>query len=65
MTRLSICSDDPLDSITQAVFEEVRRAAPKGFTFDLTLDSALEDAWLDSLARMHVVNCLEEAFHIR
>ncbi len=62
---LPICSDDPLASIARAVFDEVRRAAPEGLNFDLTLDSSLEEAGLDSLARMHVANCLEEAFHIR
>ena len=62
---IPISSDDPLASIARSVFEEVRRAAPEGLNFDLTLDSSLEDAGLDSLARMHVVNCLEDAFHMR
>jgi len=65
MTMRPISSDDPSATITQAVFDEVRRAAPNGLNFDLTIDSSLEDAGLDSLTRMHVVNCLEEAFHIR
>jgi len=63
---LSTCSDDPLASIARSVFAEVRRAAPDGVIgFDLTLDSSLEDAGLDSLARMRVAGGLEEAFHIR
>ncbi len=65
MTMGPISGDDPSASIAQAVFDAVCRAAPEGLNLDLTLDSSLEDAGLDSLARMHVVNCLEEAFHIR
>ena len=65
MTMLPISGDDPLASIAQAVFDEVRRAAPECLNFDLTLDSPLAEAGLESLALMHVVNCLEEAFHIR
>ena len=65
MTMQPISGDDPSATIAQAVFDEVRRTAPNGLNFDLTIDSSLEDAGLDSLARMHVVNCLEEAFHVR
>jgi 8-amino-7-oxononanoate synthase len=65
MTMQPISGDDPLASIAQAVFDEVRRAAPEGLNFDLTLDSSLAEVGLESLARMHVVNCLEVAFHIR
>jgi len=57
--------DDPSASIAQAVFDAVCRAAPEDLNLHLTLDSSLEEAGLDSLTRMHVVNCLEEAFHIR
>jgi 8-amino-7-oxononanoate synthase len=65
MAMLPISSNVPSASIAQAVLDEVRRAAPEGLDFDLTLDSSLAEAGLESLARMHVVNCLEEAFHIR
>jgi len=65
MTMSPISIDYPLASIAQAVFDEVRRAAPEDLNVDLTLDSSLAEAGLESLARMHVVNCLEEAFHIR
>ena len=65
MTMSPISIDHPLASIAQAVFDEVRRAAPEGLNVDLTLDSSLAEAGLESLTRMHVVNCLEEAFHIR
>ena len=65
MTMRPICSDDPPASIAQAVIDAVCRATPQGFNLNLTLDSSLEEAGLDSLTRMHVVNCLEEAFHIR
>ncbi len=65
MTMRPICSDDPSGSIAQAVIDTVFRAAPEGLNLHLTLDSSLEEAGLDSLTRMQVVNCLEEAFHIR
>ncbi len=65
MTLPPISNDHRMASIAQAVFDEVRRAAPAGLNFDLSLDSSLDEAGLESLARMHVVNCLEEAFHIR
>ncbi len=47
------------------MIDEVCRSVPEGFNVHLTLDSSLEEAGLDSLARMHVVNGLEEAFHVR
>jgi 8-amino-7-oxononanoate synthase len=65
MTMRPICSDDSSAPITQAVFDAVCRAAPENLNLQLTLDSSLEEAGLDSLTRMHVVNCLEESFHIR
>ena len=65
MTTRPISSDDPSASIAQAVIDAVCRAAPEDLNLDLTLDSSLEEAELDSLGRMHVVNCLEESFHIR
>jgi 8-amino-7-oxononanoate synthase len=65
MTMRPIGSDDPSGSIAQAVIDAVCRAAPEGFNVHLTLDSSLVEAGLDSLSRMHVVNCLEETFHIR
>ena len=65
MTMRPICSDDPSASIARAVIDAVCRAAPEGFNLHLTLDSSLEEAGLDSLTRMHVVNHLEEAFDIR
>ncbi len=65
MTMRPIYSDDPSASIAHAAIDAVARAAPEGFKLNLALDSSLEEAGLDSLARMHVVNGLEEAFHIR
>jgi len=58
-------SDDPSTSISQAVLDAVCHAAPEGLNLQLTLDSSLGESGLDSLSRMHVVNGLEEAFHIR
>ena len=65
MSMQPLCADDPSASIAQAVLDAVCRAAPQDLNLRLTLDSSLEESGLDSLNRMHVVNCLEETFHIR
>jgi len=49
-------------SVAEAVFAAVRRALPENVECDLSMDSPLDEVGLDSLARMHVLNCLEEAF---
>lgn len=51
--------------IVEAVFEHVRNAAPPGMATSLTIDTELSDAGLDSLARMDVVNGIEQQFKIR
>ena len=51
--------------IVEAVFEHVRDAAPPGMATSLTIDTELSDAGLDSLARMDVVNGIEQQFKIR
>lgn len=65
MANGSKVSGNATITVADAVLEEVRRAVPVDFPRNFTLDSPLEEAGLDSLARMHVVNCLEEAFHVR
>ncbi len=52
-------------SITDAVFDVVRRTIPEGLNPEITPDTSLSEVGLDSLARMDVVNRLEEAFHVR
>jgi 8-amino-7-oxononanoate synthase len=51
--------------IVESVFEQVRNAAPPGMATSLTIDTELSDAGLDSLARMDVVNGIEQQFKIR
>ena len=51
--------------IVESVFEQVRSAAPPGMATSLTIDTELADAGLDSLARMDVVNGIEQQFKIR
>jgi 8-amino-7-oxononanoate synthase len=53
------------NSIIESVFEQVRNAAPPGMATSLTIDTELADAGLDSLARMDVVNGIEQQFKIR
>jgi len=51
--------------IVETVCEHVRNAAPPGMATSLTIDTELSDAGLDSLARMDVVNGIEQQFKIR
>jgi 8-amino-7-oxononanoate synthase len=53
------------DVIAKAVFEQVRRALPPDLDSEITLESHLDEVGLDSLARMDVLNRLEEAFGMR
>jgi acyl carrier protein len=65
MTIGSKTNEDPHRDIADAVFEQVRRVLPPEIICQVTLDSSLAEIGLDSLARMNVLNCLEEAFGIR
>lgn len=56
---------EKLSSVALAVVEQVRRALPPDADRDITLDSSLDEIGLDSLARMDVLNRLEEAFGLR
>jgi len=58
------CSD-LFKAISDTVFERVRRTAPEGLKGDVSLDTPLDQIGLDSLARMEVVNALEEKFKMR
>ncbi len=51
--------------ILESVFEHVRCAAPPGTEAALAIDTDLSDAGLDSLARMDVVNRIEQQFKVR
>ena len=51
--------------ILESVFEHVRCAAPPGMQTELAIDTDLSDAGLDSLARMDVINRIEQQFKIR
>ncbi|MGO8690055.1 MAG: aminotransferase class I/II-fold pyridoxal phosphate-dependent enzyme [Thermoguttaceae bacterium] len=51
--------------IAEAVFAQVRRGIPSDVDCELALDSRLDEIGLDSLARMAVLNRLEEAFGLR
>jgi 8-amino-7-oxononanoate synthase len=51
--------------VTQTVFDHVRRALPQDVPCDISLDSPLDEIGLDSIARMGILNCLEEAFGLR
>ncbi|MCA9120689.1 MAG: aminotransferase class I/II-fold pyridoxal phosphate-dependent enzyme [Planctomycetaceae bacterium] len=53
------------NEIANAVFEQVRSIIPPDIEVDLTLESSLYEIGVDSLARMGVINRLEEAFVIR
>lgn len=53
------------DDIAQAVFEQVRLAVPGGLEGEISLDSSLFEVGLDSIARMDVLNRLEEKFAVR
>ena len=65
MTVGSRPREDPSGAVADAVFRHVRRVLPPGFECEITLDSSLHEIGLDSLARMDVLNCLEEGFGIR
>ena len=65
MTAGSPTREDLSAAIAGAVFEQVQRAVPEGLDCKPTLDSPLDEIGLDSLARMNVVNCLEERFQLR
>jgi 8-amino-7-oxononanoate synthase len=58
-------SESPATAVVESVLAEVRKALPHGTDIQLTLDTPLAEAGLDSLARMDVVNCLETTFRIR
>ena len=51
--------------VAEEVFDHVRRALPQGMVCDISLESPLDEIGLDSLARMGVLNSLEEAFGMR
>ncbi len=57
--------EDPASAISQSVLEHVRRVVAPELVSDLTLDRSLDDLGLDSITRLSMLNCLEEAFHIR
>ena len=65
MTAGSNIREDLSTAIADAVFEQVKRAVPEGLECKPTLDSRLDEIGLDSLARMSVVNYLEERFQLR
>jgi len=51
--------------ILESVYEHVRSAASPGMATALTIETELSDAGLDSLARMDVINAIEQHFKIR
>lgn len=53
------------ESIAEEVYRQVRDVAKGQLDWDLTPQTSLYEVGLDSLARMEVVNRLEEAFSIR
>ncbi len=65
MTAGSESLQGSTDDIAQAVFEQVRLAVPGGLDGEISLDSSLFEVGLDSIARMDVVNRLEETFKVR
>jgi 8-amino-7-oxononanoate synthase len=65
MSFASQCQEDARAAVAQMVFDQVRSLLPTGVEADLTLDSSLSELGLDSLARMSVVNHLEEVYRIR
>ncbi len=56
-------SDRP--DVAKMVIDQVRDLIPGGFDNNVSLDTSLYEVGLDSLARMGVVNRLEESFGIR
>ena len=56
---------DPSGVIAEAVFEQVRRSLPPHADCVIVIESPLDEIGLDSLARMDVLNRLEEAFGLR
>ena len=52
-------------TVSEEVLQQVRSLIPPGTDTELTLASSLYDIGIDSLARMGVVNRLEEVFGIR
>jgi 8-amino-7-oxononanoate synthase len=52
-------------AVAQMVFDQVRSRLPGGVESELSLNSSLAELGLDSLARMSVVNHLEEVYRIR
>ena len=56
---------DPSGVIAEAVFEQVRRSLPPHADCAIVIESPLDEIGLDSLARMDVLNRLEEAFGLR
>ncbi len=65
MTVGSKTQEDRFGIIAEAVFAQVRRGIPPNVDCDIALDSRLDEIGLDSLARMDVLNRLEEAFGLR
>jgi 8-amino-7-oxononanoate synthase len=65
MTVGSEAHEDLSHDVAQAVFDHVRRALPRDVACDISLDSALDEIGLDSINRMGILNCLEEAFGVR
>lgn len=57
--------EDPSKVIAEAVFEQVRRSLPPNENHAISIESPLDEIGLDSLARMDVLNRLEEAFGLR
>jgi 8-amino-7-oxononanoate synthase len=65
MTVGSETHDAASYAITQAVFDQVRRALPQDVACNISLDTSLDEIGLDSLARMTMLNCVEETFGLR
>ncbi len=65
MTVGSEGREDSTEAIAQVVFDQVRSAIPGGLDGNISLDSSLFEVGLDSIARMDVLNRLEEAFGMR
>ena len=57
--------EDPSTVIAQSVLDHVRRVVSPEVVADITLDSSLDDLGLDSITRLAMLNCLEEAFGLR
>jgi 8-amino-7-oxononanoate synthase len=65
MAAGSKAQEDQFATITEAVFDQVRRVLPPDIDCEITLDSSLDETGINSLARMEVLNRLEEAFGLR